>query len=144
MVRTVSVMSIDEKIEEFLEAYLLLSRNTQKEIGLTSSSIAVMDLLGKEQLSLKELTERSSLDKSTLSRQVNQLVKKRWVERTTGKDKRYVRFSVTEEGNKYLQNYYTAKHAKLSSLLISWTEEEKQLLYVLMGRMGRSLRKLTE
>lgn len=144
MARTVSVEAIDDKIEEVLSHYILLSREIQKESGLNSSAVVIMELLGEDHLSLKEITERSTLDKSTLSRQVNQLVKKEWVIRETGKDKRYVKFSVTEEGkNKHL-DYLKRKNKKMADLLISWTEEEKQLLYVLLGRMGRSLKQMIE
>lgn len=66
-------------------------------------------------------------------------MKKEWVARETGEDKRYVRFSVTDSGIRMYNQYVEEKNKKIASALLSWTEEEKQLLYVLLGRLGRSL-----
>ena len=133
---------ISVKIDELVENHDRLSKSLQKQLDLTSSAVVIMELLGNDKLSLKELTEKSTLDKSTLSRQVNQLVKKNFVIRETGKDKRFVQFFVTEEGKALHEKYITEKTNQLASILLSWTDEEKQLLYVLLGRLGRSLGQL--
>lgn len=140
MAQTVSNQAIDEKIEELVKNHTQLSRTLQKKLGLTASAVSILELLEEKHLSLKQLTDYSVLDKSTLSRQVNQLVKKDMVKRETGKDKRFVKFSATEKGRELYQQYNLEKDNKINSILISWTEEEKQLLYVLLGRMGRSLK----
>lgn len=139
MAKEVSVAAIDEKIEDLVIVHNMLAKSLQKKLGLTASAVAILELLNKDRLSLKELTERSILDKSTLSRQVNQLVKIELVQREVGKDKRYVKFSATEKGHHLLEEYTQEKNKKLDSVLISWTEEEKQLLLILLGRIGRSI-----
>ena len=119
---------ISVKIDELVENHDRLSKSLQKQLDLTSSAVVIMELLGNDKLSLKELTEKSTLDESTLSRQVNQLVKKNFVIRETGKDKRFVQFFVTEEGKALHEKYITEKTNQLASILLSWTDEEKQLL----------------
>ena len=129
---------LNEKIDEFVKNHEHVSKALHKKLDVHASAIVIMELLGEDHLSLKQLTEKSHLDKSTLSRQVNQLVTREWVVRKVGQDKRYVRFFVTGTGKEKLDLYHKEKNAFLSSILLNWTEEEKQLLFVLIGRLGRS------
>lgn len=54
---------------------------------LTESSLVLFDIIEDEEMTLKAITDASYLDKSTISRQVNSLVKKGYIDKKTGNDK---------------------------------------------------------
>lgn len=135
----VPIHTLVAKMDEIHSTYTLIMKNLQKELALPSSSIAIMDILQDDQMTLKQMTDYSLLDKSTISRQVNQMVKKEWVKKEQGDDRRFIYFSLTEDAKERHRMYLFELNKRMTSALYSWPEEEKQLLYVLLGRLNRSL-----
>lgn len=91
-------------------------------------------------LTLKEITERAQLDKSTVSRQMNTLEKLELVERKAGEDKRFSFFKLTEEADVLYNSYLKEFTDYMEKTLLAWSEEEKQILMVLLGRLEHSLK----
>ena len=89
-------------------------------------------------MTLKEITAISELDKSTVSRQINLLVKDGLVHREIGEDKRFSFFELTEQAKAIYRQYENDFVQFIESTLQGWSEEEKQMFTVLIGRANYS------
>lgn len=79
---------------------------------------ALMDLATAGAMSQGELGRRLRLEKSTVSRLVRQLVKRRSIRRQThAEDKRIVLISLTPEGRRMVERLDTARKVKFDQLL---------------------------
>lgn len=141
MAQSASVPSLIDKLEEVVFIYTRLVKQLQKEINLPASFIPIIEIIQDDKLTLKEITEYAMLDKSTISRQVNQMVKKGLVIRESGEDRRFVYFSLSNQAKEAYRSYQSELNERMAAAFAPWPEDEKQLLYVLMGRLGRSLLK---
>lgn len=139
MPKEVPIHTIIDKLEEVQSTYSIMVKKMQKEMNLSASFIPIMEIIQDEKMTLKEITEQSALDKSTVSRQINQMVKKEMVKRESGKDRRYAYFSLSDKAKKAYQSYLFELNKNMTAALYSWPEEEKQILFVLLGRLNRSL-----
>lgn len=135
----VSVHALMTRAKEFQLNFSTLEKNLLSEFNLTHSSFLILQLLIDERLTLTELTELSPSDKSTLSRQVNALVKKEWVLKEQGEDKRYTYLTLSNEAELLVRNIQFELEKKMTSIFKSWPTDEKQLLLVLLGRANRSM-----
>ena len=86
------------------------------------------------------LSESTKLDISTLSRQLKRLLEKDMIEKTAvGRDKRQLIYKVTDKGTQASQ-YVAAEIQKLTDRVFNhWTDEEKNLLKILINRLEKSL-----
>lgn len=139
MPQSVDTNEILLKLADLQSLYKVMTQNLLHDYNLSASALNLIEILGEEQATLKSITEQSQLDKSTISRQMNTLVKNGLVVKTTGADKRYAYFTLSENAKSKFQEYNTAAQKTFSDILAGWTEEEKQLLSVLIGRLNRSL-----
>lgn len=128
-----------EKVTEMNQLYKQVAELMLHEHGLSSSAINLIKLIGADEYTLKDITQKSRLDKSTVSRQMNALVKKEFVTKTTGEDKRYAYFTLTDKALDVFANYHKHLEEKFESILSGWTEEEVHMLTVLIGRLNRSM-----
>lgn len=140
-VHTVNTEDILKKVAELHELYKSMNQKLLSNQELNASAVNVIDLIGGEKRTLKQITEISGLDKSTVSRQVNSLVKKGLVKKAIGEDKRFSYFSLSEDAGEIYKTYQINFNQAFDSSLSGWTEEEKQMLSVLLGRLNRSLSK---
>ncbi|MBZ2202468.1 MAG: MarR family winged helix-turn-helix transcriptional regulator [Lentilactobacillus hilgardii] len=86
------------------------------------------------------LSAVTKLDISTLSRQLKRLVVKEMLSKTAvGKDKRQLIYSVTEKGTKSSQNVEQKVEDLQDQVFSHWTNEEKNLLKILINRLEQSL-----
>ncbi|WP_208560162.1 MarR family winged helix-turn-helix transcriptional regulator [Marinilactibacillus kalidii] len=127
------------KLTELQMLYKAMSQNIMSEYDLSASALNLIAILGEEKATLKAITELSQLDKSTISRQMNTLVKKELVLKTTGEDKRFAYFTLSDNAKSLYISYNETFKKQFSEILAGWTEEEKHLLSVLLGRLNRSL-----
>ncbi|WP_027108449.1 MarR family winged helix-turn-helix transcriptional regulator [Lacticigenium naphthae] len=139
MIKPRQIEKIGSNIEDLIKDYTLLKKTVLQKHHLSASAISIFELLLDETLTLKNLTDKSLLDKSTLSRQVNPLVKNGWVIKERRKDKRYTYFTLSEEAATLYQNFKKDLNKELYHSLKTWSEEEVQLVYVLLGRLDRSI-----
>lgn len=139
MPKEVKIEDVLDKLTELQGLYKQMNQRMLTTQSLNESAVNVISIIGEDEKTLKEITEVCGLDKSTVSRQVNALVKKEWVTKTTGEDKRYAYFTLSEEAMKLHKEYKQAFNQHLQNTLSGWTEEEKQMLIVLLGRLNRSL-----
>lgn len=128
-----------EKVSDLNILYKQVTGMMLQEHGLSHSAINLMKLIGDNEYTLKQITEHSKLDKSTVSRQMNALVKKGLVTKTTGRDKRYAYFTVTDEAQDIYREFNAHMEDKFETILSGWTQEEVHMLTVLLGRLNRSM-----
>lgn len=126
-----------ERMDEFTRLYRKLNGMLLNHFNLTESSVALFDIIGDEQLSLKAITQAGYLDKSTVSRQVNTLVEKGMVVKTGGADKRYAYFKLTTKAKSMYAAYKRESQRAFSDLMGSMTEAEQQKLSILLNRLNR-------
>lgn len=128
-----------EKIVAFNHEFSKVKKKILDMQQINASAINLISIIGDETMTLKEITEISELDKSTVSRQMNLLVKQKLVTRETGQDKRYSFFELSDEAKEIYQNYTDDFVKYVEDALMGWSEEEKQMFSVLIGRANYSL-----
>lgn len=128
------------RMDQFTRIYTRLKNEILQYYELTESAVFLIELIEEETLSLKEITHRSKLSKSTLSRQLQAMVKKKLLIKTTGEDKRYTYYQVSAKGQKAYQNYRREYDRAFLDLLSKWTEEELRLASILFRRLNRSFK----
>ncbi|EHO51105.1 MarR family winged helix-turn-helix transcriptional regulator [Lentilactobacillus kisonensis] len=111
-----------------------------KETGLTISEWKLLCQVIDGNTTQETLSSRTKLDISTLSRQLKKLVEKEMIEKTAvGKDKRQLIYNVTPKGINS-STYVKTKLDELTERIFNhWTDEEKNLLKILMNRLEQSL-----
>ena len=105
MARSVNIQDMLEKIVAFNHEFSKVKKKILGMQQINASAINLISIIGDETMTLKEITEISELDKSTVSRQMNLLVKQKLVTRETGQDKRYSFFELSDEAKEIYQNY---------------------------------------
>jgi DNA-binding MarR family transcriptional regulator len=79
---------------------------------------ALMDLAAQGPLNHGELAARLRLEKSTVSRLVRQLEKRKWIKRTSAaRDRRVIHIQLTPSGQAAAQRLADARHSKFDDLL---------------------------
>jgi|SRR5690625_1663393 len=139
MARSVDIQELLDKLNTFDNQFSRVKRLILDKQNLNLSTVNLISIIGNETMTLKQITEISELDKSTISRQINVLVKNGLVLRETGEDKRYSFFELSEEAKGMYKQYISDFVEFLDSALIGWSEEEKQMLSVLIGRANYSM-----
>lgn len=139
MIPKVDLQDMLEKIDVFKNQVSRIEQVLLANHKINRSAINLIAIIGDERMTLKEITEASELDKSTISRQMNVLVKDELVLRETGEDKRYSFFELSEHAKMIYKNYITSFTQYIDEALLAWSEEEKHMFSVLIGRANYSL-----
>lgn len=139
MAHTVDMKELLEKIYTFDNQFSRVKKDILAKQNLNFSTVNLISIIGDEVLTLKEITEISELDKSTISRQINVLVKNGLVKRETGEDKRYSFFELSDQAKEVFHQYQNDFVQYFEDALRGWSEEEKQMFSVLIGRANHSM-----
>lgn len=137
MASKVEISTLLDRMDEFTRLYRKLNGMILQYYQLTESSIVIFEILQDGEKTLKAITEASYLDKSTVSRQVNALVKKDLISKKAGQDKRYTYFKLTAKATKVYGAYKKEAERAFDDLMSGWTEDEKQKLSILLMRLNR-------
>lgn len=133
----VELSTLLSRMNEFTRMHRKLNGMLLDYYKLKESSIVLFDIIDDEEMTLKEITDASYLDKSTISRQVNSLVKKGYIDKEIGADKRYSFFKLTDHAKEVYDAYKKESERAFDDLMSSWTEDEKQKLSILLMRLNR-------
>lgn len=136
----ISAYELVGQLNEFQQLYSTIEKKVLKNNHLNQSSFSIMSQLVEQALTLKELTALFSLDKSTLSRQINGLVQQGFIIKESGTDKRIYYLSISKEANQLVNAVRFEIEFYVTDLFKAWPNEEKQLLLVLLGRVNRRIR----
>lgn len=139
MAQKVDLKDMLEKIALFNKHYLRMEQEILNAHKINGSAINLISIIGDERMTLKEITEISELDKSTISRQINVLVKDELVLREVGEDKRYSFFELSENAKMIYNDYLSSFIKYFEEALKAWSEEEKHMFSVMIGRANYSL-----
>jgi DNA-binding MarR family transcriptional regulator len=139
MARTVDISEMLEKLTTFNNQFNQVKKEILSKQNINASTVNLISIIGDEVMTLKQITEISELDKSTISRQINVLVDKELVLRESGEDKRFSYFELSDEAKAIHRQYSNDFVKYLDDALMGWSEEEKQMFSVLVGRANYSL-----
>lgn len=128
-----------EKIVTFNKQFLEIEQEILKVHQINASAVNLISIIGDQRMTLTEITTASRLDKSTVSRQINRLVKEELVLRETGEDKRYSFFELSEDAKMIYNKYLNDFTDYIEGALRGWSEEEKHMFSVMIGRANYSL-----
>ncbi|WP_413523977.1 MarR family winged helix-turn-helix transcriptional regulator [Carnobacterium divergens] len=129
---------IKAQLEDFHTLYKQFETNVLKKHTLTKSSLSLLNHLDSNPKTIKELSHDTNLDKSTLSRQVDTLIKKNLAMEIGHLDRRLRTVQISDYGQDLQKQIHQQLDEKWDTLFQLWSNEEKQLLMVLLGRMNRS------
>lgn len=139
MAQMVDISELLDKLNTFNNQFSRIKKQILDKQNLNSSTVNLISIIGNETMTLKQITEISELDKSTISRQINVLVKNGLVIREVGEDKRFSFFELSEEAKDMYQQYIEDFVDYFDDTLRGWTEEEKHMFSVLVGRANYSM-----
>lgn len=139
MAQMVDISELLDKLNAFDNQFSRIKKQILDKQNLNSSTVNLISIIGNETMTLKQITEISELDKSTISRQINVLVKNGLVIREVGEDKRFSFFELSEEAKDMYQQYIKDFVDYFDDTLRGWTEEEKHMFSVLVGRANYSM-----
>lgn len=110
-----------------------------EENGLCFSDFAVLEaLLHKGPLSISEIGKRVLLTSGSMTAAVDRLEEKGLVQRaTTAKDRRARVIHLTETGQAFIHPIFLKHKEDLESLMAFLDDQEKQLLYEPLKKLGR-------
>ncbi len=93
----------------------------------------------------EHLSKATSLDVSTLSRQLKRLVEKQMLSKeAVGRDKRQLLYHVTDKGSQANKQISQLSDKLEKSIFNHWTDEEKNLLKILINRLEKSLQRISD
>lgn len=139
MTHRVDMKELLSKLNTFDNQFSKIKKEILDKQNINFSTVNLISIIGDDRLTLKEITELSDLDKSTISRQINGLVKANLVTREIGEDKRFSFFELSDEAKKIYHEYNNDLISYFEDALKGWSEEEKQMLLVLVGRANHSM-----
>jgi DNA-binding MarR family transcriptional regulator len=135
--------SVIEDLYLQLNAMIRRSRELGNELhpGLSLVGYTFLSMVGASPaLRASDLAERLGLDKSTVSRQLNQLLEAGLVDRVGGRPgRRGDPLSVTAAGRCALEADADRVRARLTGLLADWDEEDIAAFGALMARFNHSV-----
>ncbi len=128
-----------------LELAILIRRSTSitsnKKIGNLDRSAYLLlhQLASNGAAGVKTLAGNLHLDISTVSRQTAALEHKEYVYRVQDPlDGRAYSLEITELGKKELNEYRQARLSRIAELLVSWSDEERQIFGQLLRKFNGS------
>ncbi|ALV21242.1 MAG: MarR family transcriptional regulator [Carnobacterium sp.] len=139
MADSISVHELMGELNLFQHKYASIEQSMLKKNQLNRSAFFIMQQLIEQPLTLTELVHITSLNKSTLSRQVNDLAEKGWVTKTPEKDKRFIQLMLSKEAKQKVHTVQFEIEHQLTQVFSSWPDEEKQLLIILIRRINRKI-----
>lgn len=140
----ISTHELIKEIDSFQTRYTSIEQSVLKKNRLNRSAFFIMRHLIEQPLTLTELTSSFSLNKSTLSRQVNDLVKKGWVIKDSGKDKRFMYLELSKEAKQLINSVHFEIEQQVTQIFSSWPNDEKQLFIILLRRINRRIELATD
>jgi DNA-binding MarR family transcriptional regulator len=97
---------------------------------------ALMDLAADGPLNHGELASRLRLEKSTVSRLVRQLEKRKWIKRAAAAhDRRVIQIQLTPGGKAAAQRLADARHSKFDALLAALPKQKRASILEAMSTL---------
>ena len=118
----------------------LLESHDHSGLRLSLSEVfALAELADAGTLSQQELADRLGLEKSTVSRLVRQLEKRKWIKRaSSAPDRRIIHIQLTPSGQAAAQRLADARHSKFDDLLAALPKAKRaSILEAMHGRRDR-------
>ena len=101
---------------------------------------ALMDLAADGPLNHGELAARLRLEKSTVSRLVRQLEKRKWIKRASAvHDRRVIHIQLTPSGQAAAQRLADARHSKFDDLLAALPKAKRASILEAMSTLVRAM-----
>lgn len=101
---------------------------------------ALMDLAVDGPLNHGELAARLRLEKSTVSRLVRQLEKRKWIKRTSvAHDRRIIQIQLTPAGKAAARRLADARHSKFDDLLAAVPKQKRDSILEAMSILVRAM-----
>lgn len=138
MAQKVNLQEMFEKIVLFNKQFLQIDQEILNKHAINASAVNLISIIGDERMTLTDITKVSGLDKSTVSRQINVLVQEELVLRESGEDKRYSFFELSKDAKIIYENYLDNFTNYIENALSAWSEEEKHMFSVMIGRANYS------
>lgn len=109
-----------------------------------SHYILLSTLQNKDAIPIGDLAQELLLDKSTITRQIEAMENKKFVERIRSKDDaRSVLVSTTEYGRQLIQTMHSLRIDLLKNMLSDWTSEEVKQLENVLLKLNIDIKKQT-
>lgn len=132
------INEIKVQLEHFYNDFNQFEKKLLKEHALSKATFSMLNHLDDSSKTIKELSIITNLDKSTLSRQLDVLVKKNLAIEIKHEDRRLRNIQLSNQGQTLKKRINQTLATQWELIFQLWSDEEKQLLMVLLGRMNRS------
>ena len=137
------VQELDEILSSLSLAFIQMERSGKCCQGVTLSQCHTLDVLSKNRdLTMNELSRQMGLAKSTMTRIVNTMVRRGWLERKRDqRDKRWVSVRLTAEGRKMSENVTRSSREYVRRILKHLPAEKIPQLVESLNLVVRSVEK---
>ena len=134
------VKKFHHEIIELIKKYQFRDRNQVMCAGISVSQCYTLEILHRfGPLKMNQLSDRMCLTISTMTRIIDQLVKKRLVLRDEdAKDRRIRLIRLTEEGKKVYQSAWKNTFQSEKAILESFSEEHREVLINFLKRLNQA------
>lgn len=131
-----------ELIRMLVRNFSILEKNETSCCGATLSQCHAIVEIGRErEISLNDLAELLNLDKSTMSRTVNNLVDQNFVLRGIySEDRRYVSIKLTQEGSKVLETIEKSMEVYYKNILDSIPGDKRDQVIESLQLLDQAIR----
>ena len=130
-------MNIIELSNDFCVSYFSSFRRTATSLGLTPAQALCICAIPFEGLSQSNLSRKLSIDLSTLSRNLDKLIKKNIIiKKISGLDKRSYKISLTNEGIELHRKFNFKISKELKRCFQSLTLEENNKLKEILNKLN--------
>jgi DNA-binding MarR family transcriptional regulator len=139
---------MDTKTEEifyllgiFLDRFLTPKGKHKKELSKLKNNVFLINLIGfKENCTMKHVVDYLKIAPSTATGRIEKLVEDQYVIRKNSpKDRRLVELHLTDKGIEIFEELKEYHENLLKSLLNHCTQEEKEVLFGLMQKLGKNI-----
>jgi len=136
---------------ELVENYRKILRRFERELFFQNVSSccngvslpqchALLEVESQQNITVTELSEKLTLEKSTVSRTVENLVKKGYLQREIPEDnRRTVKLQLTDEGEQTCENINWNNNQFISNVMDSLTEDEQKEFLRLFGKITKTM-----
>lgn len=135
-----SLLALEYELTTLVRALEALKR--RRNYPLERSHYLLLLQLTEGPLSIGEIAERLLLDNSTVTRQINAMLKRQLIEKLPNpNDGRSSLVSSTQTGERLAKDMHHLRLARLDTALHHWPDHDKQRLADLINRLTHDLAK---
>ncbi|SHI68929.1 DNA-binding transcriptional regulator, MarR family [Clostridium cavendishii DSM 21758] len=137
-----SAQNLRSSIVELVRSLSILDKTEASGCSISLAQChAILEIGRAEEVNLNELAEILKLDKSTMSRTVENIVRKGYAQRIVdNKNRKYVKITLTEDGNKIFNETEKNMNEYYKDILLNIDERKRMQVLESLNLLNKSIK----